>query len=322
MGEAKDKVKAVVFEDNQLRVVTIPAPQPAPDEVLIRPRMMGICNTDIELTRGYKSFRGVLGHEFVGEVIEGPAEWVGKRVVGEINISCGSCDMCERGIPSQCRKRLILGMSDYDGAFCEQFRLPVRNLWQVPNSVADDEAVFAEPLAAACQVLESVDILPSDHVVVLGAGKLGLLVAQALWIAGADVSVVVRREQPAALLSSLNIRTIPGEEKPDHMADCVVDCTGSAEGFAAALEWVRPRGTIVLKSTYHGLPQADLTSIAVNEIHVVGSRCGPFKTALELLKMGLLTLRPMITAQYTLDEAAAAFEAAEVPGALKVVMTL
>ncbi len=315
-------MKAVVFENDQLQVVAIPSPKRAPDEVLIRPRLMGICNTDIELTRGYKSFSGVLGHEFVGEVLDGPAEWVGKRVVGEINISCGSCDMCERGIPSQCRNRRILGLSAYDGAFCELFRLPVRNLWQVPDGVPDDEAVFTEPLAAACQVLEGVDILPSDRVVVLGAGKLGLLVAQALWIAGADVAVVVRREQPAALLTNLNIRTIPASEAPDHMADFVVDCTGNEQGFAAALQWVRPRGTIVLKSTYSDLPQADLTSIAVNELRIVGSRCGPFATALELLKMGLLSVRPMITARYALDDAPAAFAAAQEPGALKVLLAL
>jgi len=316
MGEMS---RAVIF-DGELRVIERPRPVPAADEVLIRMRLGGICNTDLELLRGYKSFSGVLGHEFVGEVVEGPGEWMGRRVVGAINVSCGTCDMCLQGIPTQCRRRRVLGLADYDGAFADLFRLAVRNLVPVPDSVPDDVAVFAEPLAAACQILEAVHIRPTDRIVLIGAGKIGLLAAQVLRLTGANLSVIIRRERQASLLRQWGIHAVERVEQPDGEADLVVDCTGDPDGFAEALDLVRPRGTIVLKSTYAGVPQADLTRIVVNEIRVIGNRCGSLEVALRLLEQPLVDVRSLVEACYPLAEAVTAFEHAARPGALKVML--
>jgi len=311
--------RAVVYEGG-LRVVERPAPQAGQGEALIRLRLAGICNTDLELMRGYKDFAGTLGHEFVGEVIDGPDEWLGQRVVGEINVSCGECDMCRRGMRSHCRNRAILGLAQYDGAFSDVFRLPVANLWAVPDAVPDDAAVFTEPLAAACEVLEANVITPESRVVIVGAGKLGLLVAQAVRLTGADLTVVARRERPRALLNEWGIPVADAADIAPGIADVVIDCTGNAEGFASALDLVRPRGTIILKSTYADLPQADLTRVAVDELRVIGSRCGPFGAALRLLAAGLVDPRPMIDARYSLADAERALAHAAQPGTLKVLL--
>jgi threonine dehydrogenase-like Zn-dependent dehydrogenase len=314
-----DRGRAVVFDGN-LRVIERPRPVPDADEALIRLRLGAICNTDLELIHGYKSFSGVLGHEFVGEVADGPADWIGRRVVGEINIACGACDMCRRGIPTQCRQRRVLGMINYDGAFADLFRLAVRNLLPVPDSVPDEVAVFAEPLAAACQILEMVHIRPSDQVILLGAGKLGMLAAQVLRLTGCDPLVVVRREHQAGLLAGWGIRAAGRERIPDGQADVVLDCTGNASGFADALTLVRPRGTIALKSTYTGIPQADLTRIVVDEIRVIGSRCGSLEVALRLLEQRRIDVGSLVDGRYSLDEAQRAFEHAAQPGVLKVLL--
>jgi threonine dehydrogenase-like Zn-dependent dehydrogenase len=213
-----------------------------------------------------------------------------------------------------------LGMMNYDGAFADVFRLVVRNLLPVPDLVSDEVAVFSEPLAAACQMLEAVHIHPSDRVILLGAGKLGMLAAQVLRLTGCDPLVVVRREHQAGLLTGWGICAVGREGIPDGQADVVVDCTGNASGFADALTLVRPRGTIVLKSTYTGIPQADLTRIVVDEIRVIGSRCGPLKAALRLLEQHLIDVRPLVEGRYSLDEARQAFEHAAQPGALKVLL--
>jgi len=312
-------IRAVVYE-NALRVVERAAPQAEPGEALIRLRLAGICNTDLELMRGYKGFSGTLGHEFVGEVIEGPDAWLGKRVVGEINISCGECDLCRRGMRTHCRNRATLGLMNYDGAFADVFRLPVDNLWAVPDGVSDEQAVFAEPLAAACEVLEAGVIAPETRVIVLGAGKLGLLVAQVVRLTGADLTVVARRDRPRSLLAQWGIPSATAPDLDPGMADVVIDCTGSAEGFATALDLVRPRGAIILKSTYAGLPEADLTRVAVDELRVIGSRCGPFGAALRLLSDGLVDPRPMIEARYPLADAEQALARAAQPGTLKVLL--
>lgn len=312
-------IRAVVYE-NALRVVERAAPQAEPGEALIRLRLAGICNTDLELMRGYKGFSGTLGHEFVGEVIDGPDAWLGKRVVGEINISCGECDLCRRGMRTHCRNRATLGLMNYDGAFADVFRLPVDNLWAVPDGVSDEQAVFAEPLAAACEVLEAGVIAPETRVIVLGAGKLGLLVAQVVRLTGADLTVVARRDRPRSLLAQWGIPSATAPDLDPGMADVVIDCTGSAEGFATALDLVRPRGAIILKSTYAGLPEADLTRVAVDELRVIGSRCGPFGAALRLLSDGLVDPRPMIEARYPLADAEQALARAAQPGTLKVLL--
>ncbi len=311
-------MRAVMYE-NVLRLdTTVPKPEPTSEQSLLKIRRAGICNTDLELMAGYKEFSGILGHEFVAEVVGG--ELAGRRVVGEINVTDGTCEMCQRGIPSQCLNRNAIGIDDHPGAFADYLALVSRNLYPVPDDVSDDMAVFVEPLAAALQVTEGVHISPRDRVVLIGAGKLGLLVAQVLKLTGADLSVVARREKPAALLQKWGIRAVTADELARRSAQVVVDCTGNAEGFAQALELVQPRGTIVLKSTYVGTPAANLTRVAVDEIRVVGSRCGPFDAALRLLSHGLIDTESMIDGRYSIDAALAAFDHAAKPGALKVLL--
>ncbi len=315
-------MRAFVIHDKQLSLRhDLPEPVLAEDEALIRPLLAGICNTDLEVVRGYNAFEGILGHEFVGVVADGPADWRGKRVVGEINVTCGECDFCLAGVPSHCRNRHALGIHAHNGVFADQFVLPVRNLYPVPDGLTDEQAVFTEPLAAACQVLEMVHVRPTDRVVLIGAGKLGLLTAQVLRLTGADLTVVARHEPQLALLERWRIPATRGAESlPAASADVVVDCTGNESGFAESLRLLKARGRLVLKSTYHGLPQANLTQIAVNELQVIGSRCGPFAAALRLLNMGVIDVESMITARFSLDEVIAALEYASQPGVLKVLL--
>jgi threonine dehydrogenase-like Zn-dependent dehydrogenase len=315
-------MKAVLLDHHLQLVDDFPQPQPQPGEALIRIHQAGICNTDVELLNGYKNFTGVPGHEFVGTVAAGPDEWLGRRVVGEINVACGACDMCQRGIPTQCRHRRTLGLINHQGAFAEYLALSTANLHAVPDALSDDQAVFVEPLAAACQILEATSITSSDRVVLVGAGKLGLLCAQVLHLTGADLKVVVRRERPRQLLEKWGIAAVTRAELPDNMADVVVDCTGSSEGFTEALSLVRPRGRIVLKSTYAHLPTADLTRVVVDEIQVIGSRCGPFPTAIGLLARGEVDVVSLIEERYVLKDAVAAFARASQPGMGKVLLTM
>ncbi|HRL10421.1 MAG TPA: alcohol dehydrogenase catalytic domain-containing protein [Aggregatilineales bacterium] len=313
-------MRALVY-DGQLRLEShYPGPVPTGDQVLLKMRRAGICNTDLELVAGYMNFHGVLGHEFVAEVIDGPAEWLGQRVVGEINVTDGTCDLCQRGMPTQCRNRSTVGIFQHQGAFADQLALTARNLHVVPDAVSDDQAVFVEPLAAAFQILEQVKFAPSDRVVLIGAGKLGMLCAQAIKLTGADLTVIVRREAQAAMLHQWGIKTALQVDLPAARAQVVVDCTGTPEGFAAALDLIEPRGTIVLKSTYRGAPQADLTRIAVEELTVIGSRCGPFDVALRHLKAGLIDVEPLIEARYPFGEALYAMQHAARRGAMKVLL--
>ncbi|MCC7448264.1 MAG: alcohol dehydrogenase catalytic domain-containing protein [Anaerolineae bacterium] len=321
-------MRALRYDDTLHLTNTEPEPTPGADEALIRLRRAGICHTDLELTRGYMGFRGVLGHEFVGELVHDVGAWqAGQRVVGEINIGCGNCDLCREGIPTQCRNRSTLGLANYPGVFSDYFRLPIRNLHAVPDTVPDEVAVFTEPLAAALQAIQLTPIHPTDRVVLIGAGKLGLPIAQLLQRIGCDLTVVARQPRPVALLEQWGIPyvqpdangQIPIERQSAHV---VVDCTGSAEGFAAALDLVRPRGIISLKSTYVGLPQANLTRIVVDEITVIGTRCGPFPAALRLMESNQVDVRSMIERCYSLDESLAAFEHAAQRGVLKVLLAL
>lgn len=313
-------MRALVW-DGQLRLDTaLPVPQPNDAESLLKVRRAGICNTDLELIAGYMGFSGILGHEFVGEVVQGTDWWMGRRVVGEINVACGVCDFCRRGIPSQCRSRITVGIDRHPGAFADYLALATANLHIIPDSVDDDAAVFVEPLAAALQVIESTHVSPRDRVVVIGAGKLGMLVAQVLKLTGCNLAVIVRREKQARLLAKWGITAVERAELPPHRAQVVVDCTGTAAGFAEALQLVEPRGTIVLKSTYRGMPQADLTRVAVDELRVIGSRCGPFDAALRLLAAGLVDVEPLVEARYPLDEGAQAVRHAAEPGVLKVLL--
>jgi threonine dehydrogenase-like Zn-dependent dehydrogenase len=315
-------VQALVYDGEVLQLrEDYPRPVPPPGEALVRVRLAGICNTDLEIVRGYMGFRGVLGHEFVGTVEEAEdRSLIGQRVVGEINAYCGECPTCRAGRPTHCPHRTTLGIWGRDGAFAEYLTLPVRNLHKVPDTISDEEAVFTEPLAAALEILEQVHLRPTDRVVVLGDGKLGLLVAQVLALMGCDLLAVGRHREKLAILARRGIPTLLEAEAEGLAADVVVECTGRPEGFAAARRILRPRGMLVLKSTYHGGVEADLTGLVVDEITLVGSRCGPFPPALRLLQRGLVDVQPLISAVYPLDRGMEAFARAAEPGVLKVLL--
>jgi len=317
-------MKAIWLENKILSVRDdLPIPIPGEGEALLKLRMGGICSTDLEMVKGYYPFGGVLGHEFVGEVVEATLKpaLVGKRVAGEITIYCGECEACLNNRTSHCENRRTMGLIGKDGAFSEYLTLPIKNLHEVPDGVTDDQAVFTELLAAALEIQQEVDIRPKDKVVVVGAGRLGLLIAQCLRLTGCDLSVVVRRPQPAALLEKWGIRAVRAEELPKQKADLVVEVTGSAEGFSLSRSLVRPRGTLVLKSTFAGDINLNLSSIVVDEIKLVGSRCGPFAPALRLLEKDLVDVWSLINAKYTLAEGMEAFREADKPGMLKVLLT-
>lgn len=312
---------ALAFDGERLNLREQPLPIPAEGEALIKVRLAGICNTDLEIVRGYMGFRGVLGHEFVGEVAEAadPA-WVGQRVVGEINAYCGVCDTCRSGAPTHCPHRTTLGIAGRDGALAEYCTLPVHCLHPVPAGVSDEEAVFVEPLAAALEIPEQAHIRPTERVIVVGDGKLGLLVAQVLALTGCDLVGVGRHGNKLAQLQRLGIETRLAAEAADLRADCVVDCTGHPEGFALARSMLRPRGRLMLKSTYHGRIEADLTGLVVDEIALVGSRCGPFAPALRLLQRRLVDVTGLIDSLFRLEDGLTAFARAGTPGALKVLV--
>ena len=313
-------MKALWLEERALSVRECTAPD-AGGEALIRVRVSGICGTDLELARGYYPFTGIIGHEFVGDVVETPdAVWKGARVVGEINVDCGVCEACRAGRPTHCEDRTVLGITDRHGAHAEYLRLPLRNLHRVPDSVSDDAAVFTEPIAAAVEILQQVHVLPTDRVLLVGAGRLGQLVAQVLALTGARLKVVAKHDLQKALLEARGIATIDAEEVEARRWDIVVEATGSPSGFDLAARALRPRGTLVLKSTYRGEVTLALAPFVVDEITIVGSRCGPFAPALRLLERGEIDPLPLIAARYPLEQAVEAMEAAARPGMMKVLL--
>jgi threonine dehydrogenase-like Zn-dependent dehydrogenase len=314
---------ALWLEDRTLRLRDdVDRPAPPAGEALVRVRMTGVCNTDLELVRGYYPYTGVPGHEFVGVVEEAPGapEWTGRRVVGEINAVCGACATCQAGRPTHCERRTVLGIVDRNGTFATHLALPVSNLHEVPTAVPDEVAVFTEPTAAALEIQEQVSVGPGDRVTVIGAGKLGHLVARTLATSGCDLLVIGRSPRTLDLLSAHGLRTGTVDALVERRADVVVECTGNPDGFELARRAVRPRGTIVLKSTYHGRLSLDVAPLVVDEIALVGSRCGPFAPALDLLTRGAVDPRPLIDARYPLSEAVAAFEHAARPGTLKILV--
>jgi alcohol dehydrogenase len=315
-------MRALICDHGLRYESTYPEPALPSGEALVRVRLAGICNTDLELMRGYMGFQGVLGHEFVGEVVQAadPA-WLGKRVVGDINASCYTCETCRAGRHTHCPHRTTLGIFRRDGAFADFLRLPIPNLYAVPDVLTDEQAVFVEPLAAACEILEQVTIRPTDRVVVLGDGKLGLLVSAVLRLTGADLRLVGRHPDKLAIAATWGVAVHSGaDDLPAGRADVVVECTGSPTGFALARKLLRPRGTLVLKSTYHGDLPVDMSALVVDEITLVGSRCGPFAPALRLLESGLVDPTPLISARYALSDGEAAFAHAVEPGVLKVLL--
>ncbi len=298
----------------------VPIPTPSNGEALVRVLRAGICNTDIELVRGYYPYDGILGHEFVGVVEEGAPAKRGKRVVGEINAVCGTCTACKQARRSHCENRTVLGIKDRHGAFAEYLTLPDENLHLVPDTISTDAATFTEPLAAALEIQEQVEITPRDRVIVLGAGKLGQLIAQTLALTNCDLSVVARSRWNRERLERLGIRAIQTTDIEPKSFDVAVECTGNAQGFAIAQRAVRPRGTLVMKSTYAGSLTFDASALVVNELTVVGSRCGPFPQSLHLLREGNLEVESLIVARYPLTEGLAAIETATRPQAGKVLL--
>ena len=313
-------MRALAWDGSALRLSDVPIPAADRDTAVVRVQLAGVCNTDLELTKGYMGFRGVLGHEFVGTVADGPPEWRGERVVGEINFACGSCDLCGRGLARHCPTRRVMGILNADGAFAEYVAVPVANLHRVPEGVADEAAVFAEPLAAAFEILEQVRVEPSTRCVVLGDGKLGLLAAQVLSSAGARVLAVGKHDEKLALLRRRGIATVRMEDWDRARADLVVEATGSAAGLGLAVAATRPRGTLVLKSTVAATQALNLAPLVIDEITVVGSRCGPFAPALAALATGSVEVRSLIAGRHSLGDGVEALRHAARPGVLKVLL--
>jgi threonine dehydrogenase-like Zn-dependent dehydrogenase len=312
---------AVHLENGRIAIRQRPVPRRPQGFALIRLLCAGICNTDLELLRGYYGFSGTPGHEFVGEVIAaGTPGLLGRRVVGEINLACGRCSWCRKGLGRHCPGRKALGIKDQPGVFAEYFVLPEINLHPVPESVATEQAVFTEPLAAACEILDQVRIPRGAPVAVLGDGKLGLLAAQVLQLHGAEVHLFGHHREKLRIAEAAGVRTErPRKRVPIAAYDWVVDTTGSREGLCQAVRMTRPRGTVVLKSTVHDLVSIDTAQVVVNEITLVGSRCGRFEPALRLLREGRIRVSDMISARLPLAEAPRAFELAA-RGALKVLL--
>ena len=323
-------MQALWLENNQLDLRGVSKPEKA-GEALVRIRLAGICGTDLELVKGYYPFTGIPGHEFVGEIVDVyPTEaalspvtrraLLGKRVVGEINASCGTCEQCQNGRPSHCENRSVLGITNRDGIFAEYTTLPLENLHMVPDSIPDEMAVFTEPLAAALEIQQQVQIHPTDRVLLIGAGRLGQLIAQTLALTGADLRVVARHPLQQKLLVDRGIKPIDEAEIQPRRWDIVVEATGSPDGFNLARKAIRPRGTLVMKSTYKGDMTINLSAIVVDEINIVGSRCGPFAPALRLMQQKKVDPSVIIAAEYRLSESLLAFDHAAQRGMLKVLV--
>ena len=310
------------LEDGAVTVRDVPVPERPPGFALLRLLAGGICNTDLELQRGYYGFAGIPGHEFVAQVVAaGTPPLVGRRVVGEINLACHACEWCARGLSRHCPNRTVLGIVNHPGAFQEYFTLPERNLHVLPDAIATERAVFTEPLAAACEILDQVCIPPGETVAVLGDGKLGLLIAMVLAAHGCRVRQFGRHAEKLRIAAAVGVAVADASGRlPVAGYGWVVDATGSPEGLRAAAAMARPRGTVILKSTVHGTVAVDTAPIVVNEITLVGSRCGRFEAALPLLEHPAIRLEEMIAARYPLREAPAAFARAAGRGTLKVLL--
>ena len=313
-------MKALRVEKRGLAVREIDWPERG-DEALIRVVLSGICNTDLEIARGYAGFKGTIGHEFVGVVEEtSDGSRLGQRVVGEINAGCGECALCRAGDPRHCPQRTVLGIVGRDGAHAEMLRLPLENLLVVPDELVDEHAVFAEPLAAACGIMERAAISSDKNVAVIGDGKLGLLCAQAIFLSGAPVLLIGKHQEKLRIAERRGIETTTSKKaaKRKREFDVVVEASGSATAFALAQDLLRPRGVLVLKSTFAGTTEIDAARLVVDEISVVGSRCGRFGPALDLLRKGAIDVDSLISEEYPLSDGVLAIERAGKKGVLKV----
>jgi threonine dehydrogenase-like Zn-dependent dehydrogenase len=316
-------MKGLWLENNQLELRTnIPIPEPPPGEALVRVLRAGICHTDLELIKGYYPYTGIIGHEFVGIVEQGPQQLINQRVVGEINAACGTCRFCRRGQPTHCENRTVLGIVNRHGAFAEYLSLPIENLHLVPENVSTAAATFTEPIAAALEIQQQIQICKDDRVLVVGDGKLGQLIAQTLALTGCELLVVGRHKDKLVNLAAKGIKTGFADSVTDRYFDISVDCTGNPEGFNIARRALRPRGTLILKSTYAGNLSLDASSLVVDEITLIGSRCGPFVPALELLATGKIDIEYLIDSYYPLSQGLEAFEKAKTKGVLKVLLEM
>lgn len=317
-------MKALRVTDNGLLVDDIPIPEMR-NETLVRVTASGICNTDLEIVKGYAGFRGTIGHEFVGVVERSPdkPDLVGRRVVGEINAGCGTCELCTTGDERHCPKRTVLGIKDRDGSHAEYLTLPSRNLFTVPDNISDRDAVFVEPFAAALGITEHIEVKPALNLAVIGDGKLGLLCAFALSATSKRVTIVGKYASKLQIAAERGIATMftKDVDSAQNGFDIVVEASGSESGFASALDLVRPRGTIVLKSTFSGMPKWEAWRVVVDEITIVGSRCGRFGPALELMGTNKFQLGSLISGEYPLAEALEAMKHAEQKGVMKVLLT-
>lgn len=319
MDEA-ESVHALVFDGAKLEYCAdYPEPTPGDGLAVVQVRLAGVCATDLEILHGYMAFRGVPGHEMVGEVVAGPNDWAGERVVAEINFSCGRCDTCRAGLERHCAERRVMGILGADGAFAERVAVPTASLHRVPDSVTDQQAVFCEPLAAAFEILEQVEVRSRDRCVVLGDGRLGILCAQVLATTGAEVTLVGKHASKLALVRE-RMKTVLVEAFEPARADLVVEATGSALGLQIAIRAVRARGTVVLKSTVADSYTESLAPLVIDEVTVVGSRCGPFPPALAALEARTVDVERMISDTFALEDGVAALERAAGPGVLKVLL--
>lgn len=320
---SKNFMKALRFENGKLNVAEIEKPS-IENEALVRVVKSGICNTDLEIARGYAGFSGTLGHEFVGVVENAPdaPELVGKRVVGEINAGCGVCEKCLFGDSRHCSKRTVLGIINRDGAHAEFLTLPTRNLLIVPDEVSDEQAVFIEPLAAAFGITEQIFVEPETRIAVIGDGKLGILCARSLALKSENVTLIGKHAEKLSLAGKSNIQTVLLEtaSKMSNFFDIVVEASGSESGFATALDLLKPRGKLVLKSTFQGKTNLEMWRVVVEEITIVGSRCGMFSPALELLKDRKIDVTDMISEEFSLSDGVEAMKTAEQKGVMKVLL--
>lgn len=317
-----NEMKALVVGNGEISLKKIRDPVPGPGEALIKVLKAGICNTDIEIRKGYMAFSGILGHEFVGFVEDAPdKDWIGQRVVGEINLFCGTCEACLRGETKHCASRKVLGIAGKNGAFAEYLTLPVKILHILPENVSIDEGVFTEPLAAAIEVLKLFDSERDERVLVLGDGKLGLLIAQVLALGSDSVVCMGKHKRNLGILEKRGILTLMKGEDLEAGFSLVVEATGNEDGLKTALQMIAPKGIVVLKSTYRDAPTIDVAKVVVDEIRLIGSRCGSFPEAISYLKNKRIDVADIIDGDFPLDRASEAFELAEKPGTLKILLT-